>query len=652
MKDYITTPIIYRSILIENPLKVYAHMNCIVDGALVNGFISDSSKGILQFDITPGLFIVSDTLLVLSDQYTLYLPVNPYLPNGKVAVFFSYCSCSPNNQSAVYYRVGYIPKDQYIVYPTCPSSSDSSVDIIDECGTILLALFSFEKSDSGEVIRLLNETPDRNLLSSYVYNPKIQVTETTELELMPFDRLTDRLAALLADHTGGVGGTGGTGSRGLQGCRGLPGHTGHTGGSGGSGDTGDTGGTGNTGGTGHTGHTGHTGGTGYSGGTGDTGHTGGTGGTGGFVDLDRIYPIGSIYLNTINVSPAILFKIGIWEQIKDVFLFGAGKLSAGSTGGEPTVQLESSNIPSHSHNIPTMTLAADEYNLSKISNTTKNIELPCACKPILYPICNYSGTNYSGNFQKLQKNVGFKIQSGLIPMSFIPKDSTNVNIRINSGTADDDIEIFTVDGFHISGTPLTDALWNINGITSSNINSILITKENGFNSSAYYRTVTTSTALRAKDGNNDYTGVFIGSDPWVGGTNGVAWTDPSYYKNSAYKTISFYRSSDESTIMKLSYTGDYDFQNGNSGRMASTAPAGATGESIKIDKASEDLIVFILGHGQYTIYADWDYMPVTYIGDPPISLEYNSYKITNGSTATSHNNMPPYLVVYMWKRVG
>lgn len=52
--------------------------------------------------------------------------------------------------------------------------------------------------------------------------------------------------------------------------------------------------------------------------------------------LDKIYPVGSIYMSVNNTSPAS-FLGGTWEQIKDRFLLTAGDTySAGTTGGSAT----------------------------------------------------------------------------------------------------------------------------------------------------------------------------------------------------------------------------------------------------------------------------------------------------------------------------
>ena len=67
--------------------------------------------------------------------------------------------------------------------------------------------------------------------------------------------------------------------------------------------------------------------------------------------LNKIYPIGSIYMSMNNISPAT-FLGGTWEPLKDRFLIGAGNsYSVNSTGGETTHKLTISEMPSHNHNV-------------------------------------------------------------------------------------------------------------------------------------------------------------------------------------------------------------------------------------------------------------------------------------------------------------
>lgn len=65
--------------------------------------------------------------------------------------------------------------------------------------------------------------------------------------------------------------------------------------------------------------------------------------------INLIYPVGSIYMSTKNVSPAT-FLGGTWTQIQNRFLLAAGSsYAAGSTGGAATVALTAAQMPSHTH---------------------------------------------------------------------------------------------------------------------------------------------------------------------------------------------------------------------------------------------------------------------------------------------------------------
>lgn len=65
--------------------------------------------------------------------------------------------------------------------------------------------------------------------------------------------------------------------------------------------------------------------------------------------LELTYPVGAIYISTVETSPASLFG-GTWERIKDKFLLAAGdSYAAGDSGGEATHTLTVDEMPSHRH---------------------------------------------------------------------------------------------------------------------------------------------------------------------------------------------------------------------------------------------------------------------------------------------------------------
>lgn len=66
--------------------------------------------------------------------------------------------------------------------------------------------------------------------------------------------------------------------------------------------------------------------------------------------LEAVYPIGAIYLSTVEANPSMLFGFGTWEQIQDTFLLAAGSTyAAGSTGGEAEHILTVEEMPPHTH---------------------------------------------------------------------------------------------------------------------------------------------------------------------------------------------------------------------------------------------------------------------------------------------------------------
>lgn len=69
------------------------------------------------------------------------------------------------------------------------------------------------------------------------------------------------------------------------------------------------------------------------------------------MNFNLIYPVGSIYMSTVNVNPATLFG-GTWEQLEDRFLLGAGTTyTAGDTGGEATHTLVKAELPAEQYRV-------------------------------------------------------------------------------------------------------------------------------------------------------------------------------------------------------------------------------------------------------------------------------------------------------------
>lgn len=66
--------------------------------------------------------------------------------------------------------------------------------------------------------------------------------------------------------------------------------------------------------------------------------------------LQKVYPVGAIYISTVATSPSTLFGFGTWQRIEGRFLLGASATyGAGSQGGEATHTLTINEMPVHNH---------------------------------------------------------------------------------------------------------------------------------------------------------------------------------------------------------------------------------------------------------------------------------------------------------------
>lgn len=68
-------------------------------------------------------------------------------------------------------------------------------------------------------------------------------------------------------------------------------------------------------------------------------------------NLDKIYPVGAVYISVNSTSPASLFG-GTWEKIEGRFLFASNSnYPVGDVGGETRHTLTINEIPSHTHKL-------------------------------------------------------------------------------------------------------------------------------------------------------------------------------------------------------------------------------------------------------------------------------------------------------------
>lgn len=89
----------------------------------------------------------------------------------------------------------------------------------------------------------------------------------------------------------------------------------------------------------------------------------------------------------------------------------------------------------------------------------------------------------------LQNGVSTRLPSGLRSIAYIPAGSQQLEFRLDSYSADDDVQVFTRSGKHLIGTPLTDGVWTAggNGINNAtDLKNYFFYEENGYTADASY----------------------------------------------------------------------------------------------------------------------------------------------------------------------
>lgn len=176
------------------------------------------------------------------------------------------------------------------------------------------------------------------------------------------------------------------------------------------------------------------------------------------------------------------------------------------------------------------------------------------------------------------------LSSGIRPIAYIPAGARDVQLDINAFSADDDLQLFTRDGRHLAGTPLGDATWRGNGLsTAADLKASVFTTANGFTADATYD------ASSLLDGSTSHADPAT-SPPTAGMsrvTNGMA----------------------------LTYSGDGDHFDGtpDDGMIDSGRPL----ERLLIGETTEPVIVMVVGTGSFQAQATWSAMPPQVAPPPP-----------------------------------
>lgn len=177
------------------------------------------------------------------------------------------------------------------------------------------------------------------------------------------------------------------------------------------------------------------------------------------MQLNKIYPIGSVYMTFSNADPATTIG-GTWRKLPSgkMLLSSGDEYTVRATGGEKSVTLTQANIPAHTHrstkrfDIDTSNMIADHYHATGtivnnngifITSDNNRTMLQLGKRPP-----NYYFTGWNGSGHGNDRFAGNDTQKWNL---FTTRAIPITNSQINAGSAHVDIDI--VSSSVGSGTP-------------------------------------------------------------------------------------------------------------------------------------------------------------------------------------------------------
>tara|TARA_R110000796_G_scaffold63410_1_gene146869 strand:- start:386 stop:3082 length:2697 start_codon:yes stop_codon:yes gene_type:complete len=217
-------------------------------------------------------------------------------------------------------------------------------------------------------------------------------------------------------------------------------------------------------------------------------------------------------------------------------------------------------------------------------------------------------------------------RSGIKPFAFIPVGAKNVEIHLYDLGADDDIQLFTRDGKHLIGTPITgsdaDYTWTSNSLDpKDHLESQVFTLARGF-------------------------------------PEGTTYSDEEllFHKGTDFSSDLADGVSSNYNSMTFTYTGDADHFDSEGIINDGSSSFDGMDEKLNIDTVTEPLFVLVSGNGYFNITATWDEMPGipgsssvtpdnTPIGRVQSQLEVSDVEVSPAFKQMDANYQPPSFAI-------
>lgn len=353
--------------------------------------------------------------------------------------------------------------------------------------------------------------------------------------------------------------------------------------------------------------------------------------------LQAVYPIGSIYCSYGSTSPATLFGFGTWQKIEGRFLLGASSTyGLGSTGGAAAVTLTVNQIPAHNHSASSASSGAHTHTVTvNEAGLHSHTASSNSTGAHTHTITVASGGTH--NHTATTASAGAHTHT----------------ITVNNGGEHTHTASSSSAGAHTHGASSNQTGAHTHTRGTMEITGTFSGVGQYFNSPSYPATLT-GAFYRVNTEDNPPEGVrlpdqsTVERDDYFGFTASRSWTGSTSSAGAHSHTITVNSAGSHSHDITVNKGGIHN-------HTASSASNGAHTHTITINNGgahTHTASSASAGAHSHTITVNDNGKHVHTASTASAGAHTHGITVSNTGGSQSHNNMPPYMAVNIWRRTA